>query len=381
MMPKMSLRTVTNYVLFFALGYTLSATVIRVTVVSRVVPQGRRVQHVESPIPPDLDDFRASAPQQAQRRGKNHEVVRRAFSHIAKRAKNATVLLIDGERPVALATVVRGDGWLVSKASELSGDTFACRMPDGTRCQATKLGVDDPHDLAVLKLEQVTGLEESPWSDPPDSADAGSLVFATANTEVPIAIGIVSIPLIDIPRHPGVLGIRMEQGTAGPQIVEVLPGGAAETAGLQTEDMILAVNDKRVRTVRQLGETIREYWPDDRVRLSVQRDNETKELEALLSRKDDLDLENREFQHELGGPLSRRRSGFGQVIQHDCIVMPEQCGGPLVDVHGRVIGINIARAERIATYALPAKIVQEIAARLIRQAEPTLPAATSSAPR
>jgi len=61
--------------------------------------------------------------------------------------------------------------------------------------------------------------------------------------------------------------------------------------------------------------------------------------------------------------------------------MPEQCGGPLVDVHGRVIGINIARAERIATYALPAKIVQEIAARLIRQAEPTLPAATSSAPR
>ena len=36
------------------------------------------------------------------------------------------------------------------------------------------------------------------------------------------------------------------------------------------------------------------------------------------------------------------------------------CGGPLVDLSGKVIGINIARAGRTETYALPADVVQAL---------------------
>ena len=35
------------------------------------------------------------------------------------------------------------------------------------------------------------------------------------------------------------------------------------------------------------------------------------------------------------------------------------CGGPLVDTDGRAVGVNIARALRVTTYALPAGVVRD----------------------
>ena len=36
------------------------------------------------------------------------------------------------------------------------------------------------------------------------------------------------------------------------------------------------------------------------------------------------------------------------------MIQAAQCGGPLVDLDGRAVGLNIARADRTATYAIPA---------------------------
>ena len=35
------------------------------------------------------------------------------------------------------------------------------------------------------------------------------------------------------------------------------------------------------------------------------------------------------------------------------------CGGPLVNLDGKAVGLNIARADRVATYALPARLVKQ----------------------
>jgi hypothetical protein len=53
-----------------------------------------------------------------------------------------------------------------------------------------------------------------------------------------------------------------------------------------------------------------------------------------------------------GGPYSERRFGLGPVVVHDSVIDPQDCGGPLVDVEGNVIGINIARAMRVASFAI-----------------------------
>ena len=93
-------------------------------------------------------------------------------------------------------------------------------------------------------------------------------------------------------------------------------------------------------------------------KLTVTRDDTNLEITAKLGRRADLDIENSDFQSFLGGDLSVRRTGFPTVLQHDTFLLPQHCGGPIVDLDGRVVGINIARAERIASYALPAKEIQ-----------------------
>ena len=57
------------------------------------------------------------------------------------------------------------------------------------------------------------------------------------------------------------------------------------------------------------------------------------------------------------GPRNVRLSGFDQVMQHDTVMDTDECGGHLLDTRGNEIGINIARAGRVVSYALPASLI------------------------
>jgi serine protease Do len=56
----------------------------------------------------------------------------------------------------------------------------------------------------------------------------------------------------------------------------------------------------------------------------------------------------------MGGPLSVRSADFPLVLQHDTVLRPIDCGGPVCDLSGKVVGVNIARAGRVESYAIPA---------------------------
>jgi serine protease Do len=71
-----------------------------------------------------------------------------------------------------------------------------------------------------------------------------------------------------------------------------------------------------------------------------------------------------DVQNRMGGDLSKRRSGFPVFLQHDTILKPKDCGGPVVDLDGKAIGINIARAGRTDTLALPSEAIQPLLAEL-----------------
>jgi serine protease Do len=62
----------------------------------------------------------------------------------------------------------------------------------------------------------------------------------------------------------------------------------------------------------------------------------------------------------ISGRLSEQRSGFPSALQHDLYLKPEQCGGPLVDLDGKVVGINIARSGRIESLAIPAPVLIDL---------------------
>ena len=75
----------------------------------------------------------------------------------------------------------------------------------------------------------------------------------------------------------------------------------------------------------------------------------------------------------LSGEVSQRAEGFEQAIEHDSVLQPWLCGGPLVNLDGKAIGLNIARAGRVTTYALPAKLVKRILDNLKPKPLPAAP--------
>ena len=66
----------------------------------------------------------------------------------------------------------------------------------------------------------------------------------------------------------------------------------------------------------------------------------------------------------LSGDISRMQGPFSTVLQHDAVLRPSAMGGPVVDDAGRCIGMNIARADRTSTYAIPARFVRQVYAQL-----------------
>jgi len=92
-----------------------------------------------------------------------------------------------------------------------------------------------------------------------------------------------------------------------------------------------------------------------RLTVGVERSGERVKLVAQM-----MDLSNSLLdptEMEVNGSISARATGFRNIIQHDTVLSPQNCGGPVIDVDGNVVGMNIARAGRVCSYAIPAKLV------------------------
>jgi serine protease Do len=70
----------------------------------------------------------------------------------------------------------------------------------------------------------------------------------------------------------------------------------------------------------------------------------------------------------MSGDYSKRRSGFPRVLQHDVQGNRVTVGGPLLDLEGRCIGMNIARANRAESFAIPLEELRDVISRLLTQA-------------
>jgi serine protease Do len=172
--------------------------------------------------------------------------------------------------------------------------------------------------------------------------------------------------------HPvrgGILGVQLAEDQPGPRITYVVPGSAAAIAGLRTGDLVTQVNDVPVQTADALVATTSTLLPGDRVQVTIVRHNQTQQLTAVLgSVEETLSSQRARLQDRLGGALSTRRVLFPLALEHDTVLQPEECGGPLLDLNGQAVGINIARASRIASYAIPARVARPVLEALKAQA-------------
>ena len=297
---------------------------------------------------------------------KDHRSALEEYKPVVADARKATARVLDkaGEQ-VALATVVRADGYLVTKASELPGDVVVCEFADGKKRRAQRVDVRDSWDLALLKVD-AEGLPTVKLADG-TAPVPGSFLAAPSTGELPVAIGVASVA----PRNlsladRGFLGIGMENAESGVGIREVQPGTAAAKVGLKVGDVIVEVDGKAVDAPAELAQAIAGRKPMDKVKFRYRRGDSEKVVTVTLGSRQ---MDARRFQrldrgNRMGGPLSEKRNDFPRALQHDLTLRPVECGGPLVDLDGETVGVNVARGGRVKSYAIPASDLRELVANL-----------------
>jgi hypothetical protein len=134
-----------------------------------------------------------------------------------------------------------------------------------------------------------------------------------------------------------------------------MPGSGAAEAGMVDGDVILRIDGVVAATPESAASPIRSHAPGEQVSVEFMHSGERRTVSMRILRPP---FGEQRVALAGGAILSRRATGFGEVIQHDSIVAAQNMGGPVVDSRGRVVGLNIARADRMKTYALSARRVR-----------------------
>jgi serine protease Do len=282
------------------------------------------------------------------------------FRAIVRTASKATVRVQCDGKDVCLGTAVDADGFILTKAHDLHGE-ITCTLPDGQVLDARIVGVLDAHDLAMLKVAaKLTHVVE--FSDSKKLA-AGSWVASVGTGQDPVAVGIIGVPTRKV--REAYLGVMIDSVLQGVQIQQTLKNGAAHKAGIQSKDIVLAVNGTKINDADQFQDMLSNRLPGEKISLMVRRGEKEITVKATLQSREQGGGFRAEFQNRMGSELSARRSGYSVILQHDSVLKPSDCGGALVDLKGRVVGINISRAGRVESWAIPSEVVQPVLVELM----------------
>ena len=294
--------------------------------------------------------------------GHQRSRVKDTFRPVVREARSSTVRVLCDDKNSAFGTVVDARGYVLTKKSELNGGHIECILSDDRRVAAKEVAWDDDYDIALLKIS-ASRLVAIQWSK--ELPQPGAWLATVGHSSAPAAIGFSSAEPRQIPAPRAILGVRLENTEDGPRITRVFSHSAAEKCNLAEFDVIQKVNGEVMQTSHQLSQKISRLRAGTRIKLVVLRSGRVLSTTARLGDRSSLGNEQVEIMEDLAGPLSARRTGFPLALQHDTVLMPEQCGGPIVDLSGKAVGINIARASRVASYAIPAAAILDLLPQLM----------------
>jgi S1-C subfamily serine protease len=287
-----------------------------------------------------------------------------------------------GRKPIGYGVIMSSDGYILTKRSELfdfdpktkqstlKNDLMA--IIDKERYyKVTMLASDIEWDLAIIKVD-AENLTPAQWADPTD-IEQGTWVVTNGSTSKSrrrVNIGIISAKAREIqgalPVMLGV-GLKEKEDGSGIEIMQVSKDSGAEAAGILKGDIIKTFDGMEVTKREQIIDIIREKQPGDFVEVEFLRTIEGKE--KMLTHKMEL-KPRKEIQgsakkpqnrnDQMSGDFSERRSSFPMALQHDIDQSSRQMGGPLLNLAGKAVGINIARANRAESFAIPAKEAQQV---------------------
>ncbi len=298
---------------------------------------------------------------------RNNFTMLRAFSEAVVDARLSTVRLVNSVGdPVAMGAIVDSDGWIATKASQLpSSGSVIAKLADNTEFAAEIVQRVSDVDIALLRIDR-GGLPAVQWATTSIPL-RGTWLATTDVDKMPSAVGVVSAGIQNVRSTRPVLGVELHDSAAGAAVMRVLYGTGADLAGLKVGDIITAVNGTNVSSHGAFQRAISPSRGGEIVKLTVSRGERLFDTAAQLMDLSDELLDETEM--EVNGPVSARATGFNRVFLHDTVLDPNQCGGPLCNLDGQVVGLNIARAGRVSSYALPVDVVRPLLEGLIAQAK------------
>ncbi len=285
---------------------------------------------------------------------RDSDEVKAAFRSVVTPSMACVVRVKCEGKDAVLGTIIGPDGWILTKASELTG-RITCRLHDGRELESRVVGIHPQFDLAMLKLD-LTGLPVISWSRRPIAV--GQWVASVgADDSLPLAVGVVSLAPRKIAPASGMLGITISEADGGGRIMRVVPNSPAQKAGLQPDDVITYLNGRSTPNQTEVIAAIKHHSPGDTVKLQVKRGEVVMEMSATLAVLGTPAVRRRDLQNRSAGGISARNDDFPLVLQHDTVLRSADCGGPLVDLTGKVIGVNIYVSGSTEIYSVPTEVL------------------------
>jgi S1-C subfamily serine protease len=95
----------------------------------------------------------------------------------------------------------------------------------------------------------------------------------------------------DPPKPKGSIGIMISAKTGSVVIEDTVPGSPAEKAGLKAGDVIVKINDHKVKEkdatnddVNEMAKEIFKHEPGTKIKITVKRDNKEKQIEVTVGK-------------------------------------------------------------------------------------------------
>jgi S1-C subfamily serine protease len=269
-------------------------------------------------------------------------------------------ILNEDSKTILTGTFITEDGYFVTKASEApQGERLSIQLADDTQRVARVVQRLQEHDLLLAKAD-VSHAQAVRWQALEKQRHGQWLAAPSSGLDEnlhwqPIMrIGVMSAQNRSIAASRPALGLELRNAPqGGVRIASVWPESPAAKAGLTEADHILRVEEQPIKNALHMTQLLADKWAGQVVKLQLRRSKQNIYVNVRLGSMSRVSLTATGEDYVSGG-VSLRTDGFKTILQHDLPLKSRDMGGPLLNLAGECIGINIARVDRISTYALPA---------------------------
>ncbi len=285
------------------------------------------------------------------------QVLRPLFGKVKK---SEVCLLSKEDQVIARGVVVSKEGEILSQGGAVEGNEVKVRFEGEVRV-AEVVKRMPRYDLVLLKVE-AEGWDFRPVIFVEDKMPLGRVVTSFGDGGQSRGLGSVGVQDRSLEKI-GYFGSRTRAAKNGVLVSKVTADGPAEAAGVKDGDVIEKIDGKIADHLLIFFGVFRGKEKGEKVEIEVLRGEERLKLSVVLDervRKDPF-LRNPSMKPFLG-KISKATSGYAMVVQHDVPILPQECGGGVFDLSGKCVGVNVSRASRSRTYAVPGRVVSRLLA-------------------